>query len=43
MVYPIQMREEFNSGDYVHLNARGSNAMADTMPDTEFEASKGRL
>lgn len=29
--YPIQMREEYNSGDYVHPNDRGYKAMADAI------------
>lgn len=29
--YPVQMREEYNSGDYVHPNDRGYKAMADAI------------
>lgn len=29
--YPMQMREEYNSGDYVHPNDRGYKAMADSI------------
>jgi lysophospholipase L1-like esterase len=29
--YPIQMREEYNSGDFVHPNDRGYKAMADSI------------
>jgi len=29
--YPIQMREEYNSGDYVHPNDTGYKAMADSI------------
>ena len=34
--YPIQMREEYNSGDFVHPNDRGYKAMADAIDLTLF-------
>ncbi len=34
--YPIQMREEYNSGDYVHPNDRGYKAMADSIDLSVF-------
>ena len=36
--YPMQMREEYNSGDYVHPNDRGYQAMADAIDLSLFTA-----
>lgn len=40
--YPMQMREEYNSGDYVHPNDRGYKAMADAIDLTLFTRDSSR-